>query len=129
MPSGLVTAALVAAGGALGTLVRWASGELVRRAGATLPWHTLAVNVFGCLLFGLLAELAAGRTVGGVDARLVLGTGVLGGLTTYSSFNHEVIALWSSGAWGRALGYAGATAVGCLLAGVGGLALGRALRA
>jgi CrcB protein len=64
----------------------------------------------------------------GADLRLLLGTGVMGGFTTYSAFNLESIGLMQDGAWGRATLYMGGTVVACLAAGAVGVMLGRALR-
>ena len=57
------------------------------------PYGTLAVNVVGCLLIGVLAGLAATRTILGVDTRAFLIVGVLGGFTTYSAFGLETVEL------------------------------------
>lgn len=91
------------------------------------PWGTLAVNLLGSLLLMLLATVAV-RTGRVPEAtRLALGTGVLGGFTTYSAFNYETITLAQNGAWGRAAGYVGLTVMGCLAAGAVGWGLGRAV--
>ena len=57
------------------------------------PYGTLAVNVIGCLLIGVLAGLAATRNIIGVDTRAFLVVGVLGGFTTYSAFGLETVEL------------------------------------
>ncbi len=120
---------LLAAGGGLGTALRYAVGlGATRWLGVGFPWATLAVNVLGSLLLGVVMEAAGEREIAGVQARLVLGTGVLGGFTTYSSFNRETIRLAEQGAWGRAIVYVLATLLVCLLAGVGGVALARSVR-
>lgn len=120
---------LIATGGGVGTALRYAIGVgATRWLGASFPWGTLAVNVIGSLALGVVMEAAGEREIAGVQARLVLGTGVLGGFTTYSSFNLETIRLAEQGAWGRAALYLGATLLVCLLAGVGGVALARSLR-
>ena len=121
---------LVAAGGALGSALRYGvSLMLVRedlRAG--FPWATFAVNVVGSFFLGMVAESLVGRRVFGVDARVVVGTGLLGGFTTYSSFNLETLGLIDAGEHGRAGLYVGATLVVCLLAGLLGLYAGKAIR-
>ena len=66
------------------------------------PFGTLGVNVVGSFLASAVMVLALERSALGPDARLVLVTGVLGGFTTYSSFNHETIQLARSGAIGLA---------------------------
>lgn len=121
------TALLVALGGAIGTLLRWATGLAAERWPA-LPWGTLAVNVIGSFALGIVAESLEGKRILGSDARVVLGTGVMGGFTTYSTFNLETLRMIERGDHGRAALYAGATLVLCLAAGAGGLAIGRAVR-
>jgi fluoride exporter len=95
---------LVATGGALGSVVRYAvSGAaqrlLVPGAGtfASFPAGTLVVNVSGSLLIGLLAGLAESRALLGAEARLLLVTGVLGGYTTFSAFSLETLLLLRAG--------------------------------
>jgi CrcB protein len=115
---------LVCLGGALGSgsryLVALAAASL---PGASFPWGTLAVNVTGSLLIGAAME---GLAPSGL--RLFFVTGVLGGFTTYSSFNQETLQLVRSGQPGAALLNAGATLFGCLAAGVAGSLLVRTLR-
>ncbi len=96
--------------------------------GHGFPWATLTANVLGSLGLGLVFVLGEGRTWFGADARLLLGTGVMGGFTTYSAFNLESIGLMQNGAWGRAALYMGGTVVVCLLAGAMGLVIGRMVR-
>lgn len=82
--------ACVAGGGAVGAVTRHLLGRLVQGESA-FPRGTLAVNVSGCLVFGLLAALAADRMS---DAtRLLVFTGLLGGYTTFSSFGAETMTL------------------------------------
>jgi len=86
MPSGLPPALLVGAGGALGAVLRWAVGAVVRVEG--YPASTLAVNVLGS--FALAALTFAGA---GDDAMLLFGTGACGAFTTFSSFSVDVVGL------------------------------------
>jgi fluoride exporter len=60
------------------------------------------------------------------DMRLILGTGILGGFTTYSTFNYETLALLREDAWGVAIANVAATLIGCLLAGAAGIGVARA---
>jgi CrcB protein len=92
------------------------------------PWATLAANALGSLGLGLVFVLGEGRSWFGSDLRLLLGTGVMGGFTTYSAFNLESIGLMQGGAWGRAGLYMGGTVLLCLLAGALGVVVGRAIR-
>ena len=120
---------LIGVGGGVGTALRYAiSVGAARWLGLGFPWGTLAVNLIGSLLLGVVMEVAGTREIAGVQAKLVLGAGVLGGFTTYSSFNLETIRLAEQGAYGRAAAYLLATLLGCLIAGVAGVALARSLR-
>jgi CrcB protein len=94
--------------------------------GTSFPWGTLAVNVVGCFFMSVVAYAGA-RLVISPDARLTLATGFLGGLTTYSAFNWETLVLVRDGAWVVGLCNLGVTLVGCMIAGMLGLALARAL--
>lgn len=117
---------LVCAGGALGSGARYlVSTWAVRALGAEFPRGTLVVNVAGSFLLAVLVALPAGRVP--PDLRLFLGAGVLGGFTTYSSFNAETLALLEQGSAGLAAANLALTVTGCLLAGAAGLALGRLL--
>ena len=80
---------LVALGGAIGALLR--HGLNVALAGSAWPKSTLMANVLGCLAFGLVAGLAAGRVPDGV--RFFVVTGILGGFTTFSAFAGETASL------------------------------------
>ncbi|PZR53321.1 CrcB family protein [Xylanimonas oleitrophica] len=117
---------LVALGGALGSVLRYAV-SLVTPAPGGWPLATLSVNVLGAFLLGFLLEALARRgpeTRRLQRLRLTLGTGVLGGFTTYSSFALEIERLPQDGAAAVAVGYAAATLVVGTLAAVVGVALG-----
>jgi CrcB protein len=116
---------LVCLGGAFGSGARYLVSELLgRRLPPGYPWGTFAVNVAGSfLLCGLVSLALAGRLT--PEWRLFLATGVMGGFTTYSSFNYEVLGYFERGAPALAIGYAGATLVACGVAGLGGFAAGR----
>jgi CrcB protein len=112
-------------GGAAGSIARFHIGQL--RWGSAFPYGTLLVNVIGSLLLALLMTIALRTDWVSPTVRLALASGVLGGFTTYSSFNYETIALVQGGAWGRAAIYVLATVAGCLAAGAAGWAIGRAI--
>jgi CrcB protein len=90
----------IALAGALGTVCRYAmTGWMHRWLGPAFPWGTLSVNLAGCLLLGLLLELA--RHTGWVPAefRTIAGIGFLGGFTTFSTFGVETFRAMESGDW------------------------------
>ena len=120
----------VAIGGAAGSCLRYAISLLLGPLSVAhgFPAATFTANALGSLGLGVLFVLAEDRTWFGADLRLLLGTGVMGGFTTYSTFNLESIALMQSGAWGRAALYTGGTVLICLGAGALGIVVGRALR-
>lgn len=98
---------IVGSGGFFGSAARFAFGGLVQRLApsALFPWGTLAVNVTGCFLIGLLFGLSEARQIFSPEARLFLFIGVLGGYTTFSTFGLESINLLRDGEWLRALSY------------------------
>lgn len=115
---------LVGAGGAVGTLGRWAVSTVVPTV-ARWPLATLTVNLLGAFVLGFLLEalLRRGHETPQLRRwRLAVGTGVCGGFTTYSSFAVELDRLVSSGHLGTALGYAAVSLVGGLVAVVLGIA-------
>jgi CrcB protein len=90
---------LVAAGGAIGAGARHlANLAALRLFGPSFPIGTLAVNVIGGLLMGLLTGwLALRYSGGGQGLRLFLATGILGGFTTFSAFSLDAVLLWERG--------------------------------
>jgi CrcB protein len=115
----------VGLGGALGSIARYHVGALTTRRWPGFPWGTLAVNVVGSLALAIVMALALRGRLDDT-ARVALAAGVLGGFTTYSTFNYETIALAQAGAWGKAAIYVAATVLGCLAAGAAGWLLARA---
>jgi len=111
--------ALVVAGGTVGTLVRALLEDAFGAGRGEWPWATFAINVVGSFLLGLLVAALAARG-GDERIRLALGTGVLGGFTTYSTFIVEVDRLVADGHLGLGTGYAlGSVVVGVLAAAAG----------
>jgi len=118
----------VALGGALGSVARyWCSGIAARLIGETFPWGTLIVNVVGSFLIGLIQEVAITSVLIPETTRLFLTVGIMGGLTTYSSFSYDTLRLMQTGAWGYAWIYVLVTTAVCLGVCLLGIALGRAL--
>jgi CrcB protein len=118
----------ICAGGAAGTAARYLLVSwLTRVAGPAFPWGTLAVNLVGSFLLGLLMEVGLGTSLLAPTLRMTLSIGVLGGFTTYSSFNYETLRLVQGDAPALAAANVGATLVGCWAAGALGLWCGRLL--
>jgi len=116
----------VAAGGAAGCLLRFFTANWVT---AHWPqhfyWATLAVNLVGCLLIGYLYGIFLLRPEVPLALRAGMVVGFLGGLTTFSSFSLDTLRLLESGQLAAALGYAGLSVLGGLLATWVGLVLAR----
>lgn len=91
---------LVMAGGALGSVSRYGASLLaVRLWGTAFPWGTLLVNLAGCFLIGFAYAMAEKEILLDHHGRLFFMTGVLGGLTTFSSYGLESVNAFSGGAW------------------------------
>ncbi|MFD7326560.1 fluoride efflux transporter CrcB [Streptomyces sp. NPDC059875] len=106
---------LVLAGAAIGAPLRYLADRAVQsRHDSVFPWGTFTVNIVGSLVLGLLTGVSSART------HLLLGTGLCGALTTYSTFSYETLKLYEGGA----KGYAVANAAGSLAAGLGAVWLG-----
>jgi fluoride exporter len=118
---------LICAGGAVGTGARYLLATAVTRAFGNFPFGTLAVNVLGSFVASVLMVLALEKSALSPDLRLILVTGVIGGFTTYSSFNYETLHLAQSGAGALAVANVAATVIVCLLAGIAGIWVGRAI--
>lgn len=116
----------VAAGGALGSVLRFLTSAWVV---AHWPRHyflaTLAVNLLGCFAIGALSTFFLTRTELPLALRIGLTAGVLGGLTTFSSFSLEVLQLLENGRIGTALALLLASVAGGLLAAWAGMTLVR----
>lgn len=113
---------LVALGGALGSMARFKlSGWVLHQTpNWRFPAGTLAVNVIGCFIAGLLAGMAVKQDVFTPDARVFLFTGLLGGFTTFSAFGLETLLLLKRGEAGVAVAnVAVSVIVGLLVAWLG----------
>jgi CrcB protein len=110
-------------GGAVGTGARYLlSGWTLRRFGSLFPWGTLLANLIGCFLISAVMVVGLRTELFSPSVRLVLTMGVLGGFTTYSSFNYETISYFQEGAWLMGFSNLAVVVLGCLAAGVAGLA-------
>ncbi len=114
-------------GGAVGTGARYLmSAWLLRTAGTGFPWGTLAVNVIGSFLLGLIMQVSLATNLVSPTLRLTLTVGVMGGFTTYSSFNYETLQYLQQNDWLMGSLNLAVTVVGCLAAGGLGVVAGRA---
>ena len=113
--------------GAAGTGARYLlSTWLSRASGSAFPWGTLAVNLLGSFLLGVIMTVGLAGLLP-PTLRLTLATGLMGGFTTYSSFNYETLQYLRSDSWLLASVNVGATMLGCLAAGLLGVWTGRFL--
>ena len=138
-PSFLASSLYVAVGGGSGAWLRYIVGRAATRllgpiAGSAFPWATLTCNVAGSFAMGVLVGWLARHDgsgavgspiglIGGQAARLLLGLGLLGGFTTFSSFSMELVLLVERGQPAMAAIYAGVS----LAAGFAGMVLGLAV--
>lgn len=120
----------VCLGGAVGSGARYlATVYCLELLGPGFPYGTLAVNLLGSFLIAVLTVVGLETSALSPTLRLALTTGVMGGLTTYSTFSYETLQYLQAGAWGTALANVAATLFGCLAACLLGYALGRAIAA
>jgi len=115
--------------GAVGTGLRYGLSLLGNSPDANaIPWGTWLANVLGSAALGVVFVLGEGRTIAGVDARLALGAGLLGGFTTYSAFNLESLRFLETGAWGKFALYFASTLLVCLVCAYAALRIARSFR-
>jgi CrcB protein len=118
----------IAGGGAVGALLRfWVSIGVYQLLGRGFPWGTLAVNVIGSFLMGLLFVLFLERSMVSGELRGAVLVGLLGAFTTFSTFSIETLTLIEQADYLKALLNAVLSVVVCILACWAGLALGRQL--
>ena len=127
---------LVFVGGGIGASLRYLVALWIDQAvssqdssGEGFPFATLAVNVAGSLLLGILAGLSSGESgpLANHSWRLLIAVGVLGGFTTFSTFSLETVRLWSSGDVLSAVWFVIANLIGCVLMAAIGFGGGRLL--
>ena len=119
--------ALVAVGGALGAVSRYAVDQGVNGLFGATVLGTFAANISGSFLLGLVVAAAAGRAGLSEEARLLAAVGFLGSYTTFSTLTVASVQLAADGDWTRAaLNVVGSVVVG-LLAAFGGVLVGRAV--
>ncbi|WUH92408.1 fluoride efflux transporter CrcB [Streptomyces sp. NBC_00433] len=115
---------LVIAGAVVGAPMRYLTDRAVQsRHDSLFPWGTFTVNVVGCLVLGVLTG-AAVEGAASSHLQLLVGTGLCGALTTYSTFSYETLRLAESGAKAYAAGNALLSLAAGLGAAFGGVTLG-----
>ena len=97
------------AGGALGTLARAALSEAFPHAATAWPWPTFTVNVVAAFLLGYFVTRLQERLPLSSYRRPLLGTGLCGGLSTFSTMQVEILEMINAHAWGLAVAYAAAS--------------------
>jgi CrcB protein len=117
--------AALAAGGALGTLVRYGIERAAPAAPDGFPWATLVVNVTGAFLLGVVVTLVVERWPGDRFLRPLLAVGFCGGFTTFSTLAVEIDQRIQHGHSGVAAAYLGVTLVAGLGAALAGITLAR----
>lgn len=123
----LAAFAAVGIGAVLGAWLRWGLSYWLNPRIEHLPLGTLVANVAGGYLVGIAVAVFAAHPALTPFWRLLVVTGFLGGLTTFSTFSAENVALLGSGAWNAAAMHAGLHVAGSLLATVAGIATVRAV--
>jgi len=117
---------VIALGGGIGTALRYATAlAAIEWFGDQFPYGTLAVNLAGAFAIGLIQEVAVRAAVIPEDLRLFLTTGIMGGMTTYSTFSFETVRLMQVGAWHRAWLNVVITTAACLALCFLGIAVAR----
>ena len=111
----------VAFGGAIGASLRYVLGlAALRSFGPDYPYGTMAANVLGGFLMGVLAGWLAFKVSGGENLKLFLGVGLLGGFTTFSAFSLDAMNMLEKKAYSHFIGYT----VGSVVLSIGALMIG-----
>lgn len=116
----------IAVGGAAGSVLRYLTSSAVYGwAGKGFPWGTLTVNVLGSLAMGVIATLVVEKVVLSPELKNAILIGFLGAFTTFSAFSLDTLNLFFNGAVIRAMVYAFASVIVCVLATWAGIVLAR----
>jgi CrcB protein len=106
---------LVAAGGLVGSVARyWLAGWVQYARGSDFPIGTLAVNILGSFILGVVMTVSLERGLISAETRILLGTGFCGGFTTMSTFSYETLALLQHGSPAAAFANVGLSLILCL---------------
>ena len=113
-------------GSGLGGVARYLLGGWIQNAlGAQFPYGTITINTTGSFLIALIMTLSLNSDLIGPDLRVALTTGIMGGYTTYSTFNYETISLFQQGSVLVGITNVAVTVVACLIAGGLGVVVAR----
>jgi fluoride exporter len=124
---GLTVVLAIAFGAGVGAVLRWWLGMLFNPIFPTLPLGTLAANLLGGLLMGLVVGAASHFRALPTETQLMIGTGFLGGLTTFSTFSAEATHLLLRQQYGWFAGHVAIHVIGSLAMTIAGMALIRTL--
>ncbi|MBI4211681.1 MAG: fluoride efflux transporter CrcB [Deltaproteobacteria bacterium] len=117
---------LISLGGAVGTGARYLlSLAFMHWIHPAFPYSTLIINIIGSFLMGLVVQLGLNTDLIPLHLRIILTTGVLGGFTTYSAFNAEVLQHFQHGAYRSGIFHVMLMVTGCLVAGMLGLLIAK----
>jgi len=111
----LTNIVVVGLGAAIGAWTRWGLSVWLNPNLDRFPVGTFAANLGGSYLIGLAVGWTLMHPDWSTPLRLMLVTGLLGGLTTFSTFSAETVTFFYQGRWGLGLTYAGSSVIGCLL--------------
>lgn len=115
----MFTYLLIALGGALGSVARYACSRAVAlQYGETFPWGTVVVNIVGCFVIGFVGAISGpdSRLIVSPNVRNFLMVGICGGYTTFSSFSLQTLQLIQNGDAAEAFGNVLLSVAGCLAA-------------
>jgi len=112
----LINIFLVGAGGFIGSILRYLIGGMVQQYSKAFPLGTLAVNLIGCFVIGMLVHISESRGLFSDTSKAFIFVGILGGFTTFSSFGNETLNLARDSQMMNALANIGANVILGLLA-------------
>lgn len=114
----MIRTLMIGLGGALGTIARYLLGGWAQRLlGPAFPYGTIAINTLGSFLIVVIMHASVSKGLISADARLFLTTGIMGGFTTYSTFNYETIRFLQEGSVLLGVANLALTVTSCLVAG------------
>lgn len=117
----MISVIAICIGASLGALARWGLGLWLTSPGSILPWGTLAANLIGGYFVGVFVAMFQAMPQIDPVWRLLLITGLMGGLTTFSSFSAEVVAMLTQERYALALGTAALHLLGSLVLTLAGM--------